>query len=1841
MEEFLESVERLRQSLDGKSASANPKLLEIDNDNVTVNGAGDYGSAASPDHQNDFVIENLVNELGDLYSIAVENLQSSASNEELQVILADLIGYDRLDLLISIIQKRTELVEYEQLRSRQEQIDENRRLAAERKANLKKSSGADQYPHVYTNSVDGASGGNMLTAFGTKYHLPEGTTRHHDSYYEEVVIPYPKVATRGKAAKAMQVPLIQISSLDTICQGTFSKYQTLNRMQTLVYNIAYETVENMLVCAPTGAGKTDVALLTMLNTIKNHMNLETQEVAYDEFKIIYIAPLKALAAEIVEKMGSRLGWLGIKVRELTGDMQLTRQEIDETQIIITTPEKWDVVTRKAQNNEDLISKVKLLVIDEVHLLHEERGAVIESLVARTLRQVERSQSLIRILGLSATLPNYVDVADFLRVNPQKGLFFFDSSFRPCPLKQEFVAVRGKAGSKQAADNVDNIAFEKLIDNLHNGHQVMIFVHSRKDTVKTARTFISMIQKNEKYRSLFDCSDESYYSTASREMTKFKNRDMKDLFMNGFGVHHAGLTRSERNMSEKLFSKGCIKVLCSTATLAWGVNLPAAVVIIKGTQLYDAQRGGYVDLGISDVIQIFGRAGRPQFEKFGTGILITTGDRLGHYLSLITQQHPIESRLQPKIADNLNAEIALGTVTTVDEGVQWLGYTYLFVRMRKNPLIYGLTWRDIEDDPRLGAKRRNLIVSSAHRLNDLQMIVYDTNTDTFVAKDTGRIASDYYLLNTTVEVFNQLMKPGATEADILAMVSMSGEFDGVKPRNEEVVELRKLLDNDDVQVQVAGVKSDGSIDSHEAKVNILLQSFISRASIQDSALNSDSMYVAQNASRICRSIFLLAVNRRWSRVARLVLILCQSIDKQMWWFDEHPLAQFDEINGPVLQNLSAKMVPVVEMKDMSSGELGDLVHNSRAGSVVARCVDRFPLLAIDKIVVQPITSKVLRVHLNLVRDFKWDQKYHGGPKAGHLFWVWVADTDDFEMLHVEKVIVSKQRESVSLDFTIPLPERKVTSGDGEEEVARPNQLVISAMSDYWLGAETSQTVSFEHLITPDTETVVTRLLRLRPLPRESLDNPVIENLYKFDYFNPMQTMVFHSIYHSQTSVLLGSPTGSGKTVACELAIWAAFRDFPGCKVVYIAPMKALVRERVDDWTKRFAGVVKVVELTGDTNPEASEIRSANIIITTPEKFDGLSRNWQTRKFVQQVKLVVMDEVHLLASDRGAILEMIVSRMRMSLKSCPRLLGMSTAVANATDLASWLGVEDNRGLFNFPPSVRPVPLQMYIDGFPDKPFGPLMSSMHKPAFLAIKRHSLGKPVLVFVPSRRQTRLTAQEFINLCASEENPRKFVRMDEHELSYVLSKVHDETLRSALQFGIGVHHAGLVDSDRRIAHELFASSKIQILIATSTLAWGVNLPAYLVIVKGTMFYDQKKEAYKDMDLTDVLQMMGRAGRPGFDDSGVACVLTKDSTKGFYKYFLNSGFPVESSLHLWFADHLGAEVANNAIRSKQDAMEFLTSTFLFRRVHKNPSYYQVYEEEDMDENGAVLDTQTAVNRWFTRLVDNTLTQLELSGCVLISADERIEPTKFLRISSFYYLSHKTMRFFLEHIPKWGSSENSTLEAPLRLLSLATEYDELAIRHNEDVHNEEFSMMKGIRYHGNTLGPRMVDPHVKTFLLLQSHLSRFGVQDLPLPDYFPDRIAVLDQSLRILQAAIDTAAELGKLSSVMNLIKLMIGIKQATWEPKKEDVSNPKVSPKLQITRDKSNHEKVTIVSKSPRIVPSKFHKPQQQSWFIIEHTPDKSSVISLRRYVPPRTLHLTVTNPTILICDSKLVQYELN
>ena len=198
------------------------------------------------------------------------------------------------------------------------------------------------------------------------------------------------------------------------------------------------------------------------------------------------------------------------------------------------------------------------------------------------------QMVIRIVGLSATLPNYIDVAEFLRsvktipvrsmltllhsVSKQTGLFYFDSSFRPVPLEQHFIGVKGKPNSPTSKRNMDRVTFEKVSELVREGHQVMVFVHARKETVKAAEAIREAAQADGVLDD-FSCQDDPQFEFFRRDIGKSRNKEMKQLFDLGFGIHHAGMLRDDRNMMERMFEAKVIKVNTGTRIRVVSVLMP--------------------------------------------------------------------------------------------------------------------------------------------------------------------------------------------------------------------------------------------------------------------------------------------------------------------------------------------------------------------------------------------------------------------------------------------------------------------------------------------------------------------------------------------------------------------------------------------------------------------------------------------------------------------------------------------------------------------------------------------------------------------------------------------------------------------------------------------------------------------------------------------------------------------------------------------------------------------------------------------------------------------------------------------------------------------------------------------------------------------------------------------------------------------------------------------------------------------------------------------------------------------------------------------------------------------
>ena len=282
-----------------------------------------------------------------------------------------------------------------------------------------------------------------------------------------------------------------------------------------------------------------------------------------------------------------------------------------------------------------------------------------------------------------------------------------------------------------------------------------------------------------------------------------------------------------------------------------------------------------------------------------------------------------------------------------------------------------------------------------------------------------------------------------------------------------------------------------------------------------------------------------------------------------------------------------------------------------------------------------------------------------------WWVWVEDAAEERIHHCELALfpVDRRRktlDAIVLNFTMAVRD------------PLPPQFYVRAISDRWSACSHLLELSTNTLELPPPAPPPTELLPLRPLPIEALQDDRFQQFYGYSHFNPVQTQVFHALFRTDGNVLVGAPTGSGKTCLAELAIFRLLRrrGEEKLKAVYVAPLKALARERVRDWTPKFRSIgLSVEELTGDSAPDQRALKKADVLITTPEKWDGVTRQFQRRDYARHAALMILDEVHLLGEDRGPVLEALVSRARYT--STTRVVALSTALANAHDLGTWLG------------------------------------------------------------------------------------------------------------------------------------------------------------------------------------------------------------------------------------------------------------------------------------------------------------------------------------------------------------------------------------------------------------------------------------------------------------------------------------------------------------------------------------------------------------------------------------------
>ncbi|MEE6210821.1 DEAD/DEAH box helicase [Salarchaeum sp. III] len=533
-------------------------------------------------------------------------------------------------------------------------------------------------------------------------------------------------------------------------------------------------------------------------------------------------------------------------------------------------------------------------------------------------------------------------------------------------------------------------------------------------------------------------------------------------------------------------------------------------------------------------------------------------------------------------------------------------------------------------------------------------------------------------------------------------------------------------------------------------------------------------------------------------------------------------------------------------------------------------------------------------------------------------------------------------------------------------------------------------------------------------------PEFADAFPFEEFNEMQSAAAPALLDTAENVVASAPTGSGKTALAELAICRTLRE--NGTAVFIAPLRALTNEKESEW-ERFEDLgysVYVVTGERDLNPRRAE--RADVLVMTPEKLDSATRKHDSPRysFVTDVDLVVIDEVHLLDSEnRGSVLEVVVARMR---RLCdPRVVALSATMPNIDDVANWLDAPPET-TFEFGDDYRPVDLhadvRTYTHG--DNAFADKYRRLFTALDLAEPHLREDGQSLVFVSSRQDTVQAAKKSRDEIAERDIPMG--ARGDYDFHTESEQLDNSTLRKSVLDGVAFHHAGLSTNDKNLVEQWFREGKIELLFSTSTLAWGVNLPARCVVIRDTKLHDPL-EGEVDMSPLDVLQMLGRAGRPGYDDVGYGWVVCDSSDADKYRRLLREGKEIESRLADSLPEHLNAEVAMGTIRGVGDVMDWLETTFYYHRAQSEP--------DDYDFAG------------LRERVRDHLDTLRSRGFVEADDDLGLSATTLGILTSTYYLRMETAEAFHD----LATTADPDEEAILAAVASAREFDSVSARQSE--------------------------------------------------------------------------------------------------------------------------------------------------------------------------------------------------
>ncbi|MDE1768312.1 MAG: DEAD/DEAH box helicase [Candidatus Micrarchaeota archaeon] len=414
-----------------------------------------------------------------------------------------------------------------------------------------------------------------------------------------------------------------------------------------------------------------------------------------------------------------------------------------------------------------------------------------------------------------------------------------------------------------------------------------------------------------------------------------------------------------------------------------------------------------------------------------------------------------------------------------------------------------------------------------------------------------------------------------------------------------------------------------------------------------------------------------------------------------------------------------------------------------------------------------------------------------------------------------------------------------------------------------------------------------------------------------------------------SFVIAAPTASGKTLIAEMAMVKSV-IWDRKKAVYVAPMRALVREKYTEFKAAYP-FLKIAMSVGDLDSLDRWLEEYDIILVSTEKFDSLIRHGL--HWLGSIGCVVIDEVHMIGEPgRGPTLEILISKLKR-MSSDAQIICLSATIGNTKELAGWLRSELIES------DYRPVPLEkgielngaaQYDSGKEEK-----LDSHSKIPEIRIIEDTIrkGKQAIIFYSTKRNAEAGAERL-----SKDIGRHLSKEEKEDLSKISAEVLDalskptaqcEKEAKAILGGAAFHHSGLVNEQRSLIEDAFRAGKLKVVCSTTTLGLGVNLPAHTVVVRDTFRYGESGSEY--IGINEITQLFGRAGRPKYDKTGRALLIAQSKPEAvdlYNRYILSDLDPITSNLGILpiLRTHILAFVATKFLTSEESMQDFLNTTF---------------------------------------------------------------------------------------------------------------------------------------------------------------------------------------------------------------------------------------------------------------------------------------------------------------------------